>query len=78
MFLIVWDLFPISSKLESALILGRRIALCKYRSNAYIRFAAFFAAMAINGVEISSSDPGAVPGASTKVRLQRRISAGAK
>jgi hypothetical protein len=28
------------------------------------------AAMAINGVEISSSDPGAVPGASTKARLR--------
>jgi hypothetical protein len=28
------------------------------------------AAMAINGVEISSSDPGAVPGASTKARCQ--------
>jgi hypothetical protein len=26
------------------------------------------AAMAINGVEISSSDPGAVPGASTQAR----------
>jgi hypothetical protein len=30
------------------------------------------AAMAINGVEISSSDPGAVPGASTQARRQRR------
>jgi hypothetical protein len=37
------------------------------------------AAMAINGIAISSSDPGAVPGASTKVRAPaRRILAGAK
>ena len=36
------------------------------------------AAMAINGIAISSSDPGAVPGASTKVRRKRRILAGAK
>jgi len=31
--------------------------------------------MAINGFEISSSDPGAVPGASTKVRLRKNAPA---